>query len=85
MATWITDHTTNVCSVEHFGSEEEARNALASLSDCHFCINCKNCIGCECCTDCNDCYESVSCWDCSNVSNMYWVSGLKWLSHERVG
>ena len=35
--TWITDDKANRCSVEYWGSEDKARNALASLKDCSGC------------------------------------------------
>lgn len=46
MATWISDDDGNKCSVEYFGSEAQARAALASLRGCKNCINCSNCSYC---------------------------------------
>jgi len=46
MTTWVKDDYGNKCSVEYFGSKENAQKALDSL------IECKNCINCSDCSDC---------------------------------
>ena len=51
MTTWIRDDNGNKCSVEYFGSEEAAKEALASLNDCD---NCTNCFGCSDCSRCSN-------------------------------
>lgn len=38
--TWLTDENGNRCSVEYFGSREEAQAALDSLENCKNCTNC---------------------------------------------
>ena len=62
MTTWIRDDNGNKCSVEYFGSEEAAKEALASLKDCDNCTNC---------SDCADCYDCSGCYDCSNIASLY--------------
>jgi len=37
---WLIDDYNNRCSISAFGSEEEAENALYSLTDCYDCTNC---------------------------------------------
>ena len=47
MTTWITDDRGNRCSVEYWGSEEAAREALATLKNCDNCTNCSRCSDCS--------------------------------------
>jgi predicted neutral ceramidase superfamily lipid hydrolase len=50
MNAWLKDDKGNRCSIEYFGSEEDAQKALDSLVDC------KNCTNCSRCSDCSDCF-----------------------------
>lgn len=68
MTTWITDAKGNKCSVEYFGSEDKAREALASLKNCTYCTNCANCSDCS---DCSNCANCSDCYSCSNCSDCY--------------
>ena len=58
--TWITDENGNHCSVERWGSDDKAREALASNKDCS---------GCSDCSDCSDCSRCWSCSGCSGCSS----------------
>jgi hypothetical protein len=77
MPTWISDENNNRCSVEYFGSEENAKKALATLtncsdcSDCSRCYRCSNCSRCYDCSDCSDCSRCYRCSDCSDCSRCY--------------
>ena len=45
--TWIKDDNGNQCSVEYWGSEQSARDALASLTRCSRCSGCSGCYDCS--------------------------------------
>lgn len=62
MTTWISDENGNKASVECWGSEEKAREALES---CNNCINCNNCNNCNQCNDCIDCINCNNCNYCN--------------------
>ncbi len=66
--TWITDENGNRCSVEYWGTEEKAREALASLKNCENCTNCSRCSYCSDCSDCSDCSRCSYCSRCSDCS-----------------
>ena len=66
--TWITDENGNRCSIERWGSEEQARAALETnkgCSDCSDCSRCSRCSGCSGCSDCSDCSDCSRCSGCS--------------------
>ena len=65
---WITDNNGNKCSVEYFGTEEAAREALASLKDCKDCRNCSRCSRCSRCSECSECSGCSGCSECSRCS-----------------
>ena len=80
MTTWLTDARGNRCSVEYWGSEEEAQKALDSLKNCDNCTNCSDCSDCSrCsgCSDCSDCSGCSGCSDCSDVAYVWDKKGLK--------
>src|ERR1043166_8678282 len=68
MATWISDANGNRCSVEYWGSEENAKKALDSLENCSGCSNCSDCSGCSRCSDCSGCSRCSDCSDCFGCS-----------------
>jgi hypothetical protein len=76
MTTWITDANGNSASVELWGSEEKAREALASNVGCRDCQNCRNCrYCCDCqdcwgCANCRNCRDCQNCWSCKNCSDI---------------
>lgn len=76
METWIKDEDGNRCSVEYFGSDEAAREALDSLygcincTNCTDCTNCTNCVGCVLCTNCTNCTNCHFCSHCNHGSNL---------------
>lgn len=45
--TWISDSRGNKCSVEYWGTEDAAKTALDSLTNCDNCTNCSGCSGCS--------------------------------------
>jgi hypothetical protein len=53
MNAWLKDDRGNKCSVEYFGSKEEAQAALDSLKNCDNCVNCSRCSRCSGCSDCS--------------------------------
>ncbi len=55
MTTWITDENGNRASVEFWGSEEKARESLATLKNCSDCSDCSYCSYCSNCSDCSRC------------------------------
>lgn len=65
---WITDSHGNRCSTEKWGSEDAAREALATLKDCSGCSDCYDCYGCSGCYGCYRCSGCSSCSDCSVCS-----------------
>ena len=65
MTQWITDDHGNRCSVDYWGSEDAAKEALASNKDCK---DCSDCSGCSRCSDCSDCSGCSGCSDCSRCS-----------------
>lgn len=69
MTTWLTDNRGNKCSVEYWGSYEEAQKALNSLKDCDNCINCSRCSRCSDCSGCRDCLDCLDCWRCWRCSD----------------
>lgn len=80
MTTWLKDANGNKCSVEYFGTKEEAQKALDSLVDCKNCTNCSRCSDCSrCsgCSGCSGCSECSGCSDCSDCSNIAWLDDKK--------
>ena len=73
--TWITDDNGNRASVEYWGSEEEAKSALASLKDCSGCSDCSRCSRCSDCSYCFDCSRCSRCSGCSDCSRCSRCSG----------
>lgn len=71
MTTWFYDADKNRCSLEYWGSEKAAREALATLTrcigctDCHACIDCSDCVRCTGCFGCSGCFLCKGCQDCS--------------------
>ena len=59
--TWISDENGNRCSVEYWGSEEKAREALASNENCSDCSDCSDCSYCSRCSDCSRCSYCSRC------------------------
>ena len=68
---WVSDDDGNRCSAAYFGSEDAAREALASLKNCR---NCTNCSGCSRCSGCSDCSR---CSRCSHVAFLYNKESLR--------
>jgi hypothetical protein len=68
---WIEDENGNRCSVDYFGSEEAAREALASLKNCKRCINCSGCSDCSDCSGCSGCSDCSGCSRCSHTAFLY--------------
>ena len=66
--TWIKDDNGNQCSVEYWGSEQSARDALASLTRCYDCSDCYDCYGCSGCSRCSRCSGCSGCYDCYDCS-----------------
>jgi hypothetical protein len=67
MATWIIDANNNRCSIEHWGSREDAQRALDSLKNCSRCSRCSDCSRCSRCSDCSDCSGCSGCSRCSDL------------------
>ena len=65
MTKWLTDDRGNKCSVEYFGTEEAAKEALDSLENCGNCTNCSRCSRCSGCSRCSR---------CSGCSNIAWLN-----------
>ena len=57
MKTWITDDNGNRASIEFWGSEAAAREALSKLDRCYDCSDCSGCSGCYDCSGCSGCYS----------------------------
>ena len=51
---WLIDDRNNRYSISHAGSEDGARQALASLASCYDCSDCSGCSGCYRCSGCSD-------------------------------
>src|SRR5262252_7019547 len=74
MTTWISDQNGNRCSVEYWGTKEDAQRALDSLKNCSGCgsfKNCSDCSGCSGgwgCSDGSDCRGYRGCSGCSGCS-----------------
>ncbi len=83
---WITDDNGNRASVEYWGTEEKARESLATLvncrdcsncsscsdcTSCYFCTRCTRCTRCAGCRDCSDCCNSASCFHCHRCSDCF--------------
>lgn len=49
--TWLTDENGNRCSVERWGTEENARRVLSTLKNCSHCVDCTGCSHCSHCTE----------------------------------
>jgi hypothetical protein len=75
MKTWIAGDNGNRASIERWGTEENAREALASLSRCSNCSNCSNCSDCSNCSNCSNCSDCSGCSNCSDCSRCYDCSG----------
>lgn len=69
--TWVSDGADNRCSIERWGSETAAREALASCQDCSGCQDCQNCYACQDCQDCERCQDLSRCQDCQNCSRCF--------------
>ena len=52
--TWILGENGNRASIEKWGSEENAKKSLETLTGCY---------GCSDCSDCSDCYGCFDCFD----------------------
>ena len=68
--TWITDDKGNRASIERWGSEKNARQALASLDGCSGCSDCSDCSGCSDCSRCSLCSGCSDCSRCSDCSDL---------------
>jgi hypothetical protein len=70
----FSDENKNSSSVEHFGSEQKAKDALHSLVGCICCINCFDCFGCSSCANCVECANCKNCTDCNGCYGCYGCS-----------
>jgi hypothetical protein len=89
---WLSDKAGNRCSVQYFGSRENAQKALDSLRNCYDCSNCSDCSGCcncsgcracsgcSACSACSACRNCHGCSDCSACSHCYLVRERSWLN-----
>ena len=61
---FVVDGRNNRASIATWGSEEQAREALASCTDCQNCLNCQHCRGCFDCEGCRECVDCAFCRNC---------------------
>ena len=69
---WVVDDDNNRCSVEEWGSQEDAERALETLigcSNCTECSICRYCTGCKNCHRCDTCINCSSCWNCHDMDD----------------
>ena len=79
--TWIEDARGNKCSVEYFGSKENAQAALDGLKNCDNCINCSGCSGCS---DCSYCLDRSYCSRCSRCSRCSYLKNSKPVGDQKL-
>lgn len=66
---WIKDDNGNRASVKFWGSEEKARESLATLVNCRDCTSCSGCTRCTSCSDCTHCSGCSRCSGCTRCTN----------------
>ena len=81
--TWIKDKNGNRCSVEYWGSEKKAKEALASLKDCSDCSDCSRCSRCSYCSGCSDCSDKYEVRDSMSIPTFKTIPIVKNL-HQKI-
>lgn len=67
--TYVVDAFGNRADIVVWGSEKNARDSLATLSNCIRCVNCQFCADCDSCENCRGCEYCRHCKSCECCTN----------------